>query len=372
MTREQQLRLQSAMAAAIEAVQRGIEKLDAEAQAELLELMERAAGDVARTLKRAAGADGLIPAHVLPTVIAQIELILIELRDAQIALIEDAVQQASENGAGLIDALQDAAKAGRIQPSSVTRLPDRKAAANEALQAVLHQLQDDGLNLSDRLWRNWQALREELLPQIQRSVLTGQTARAATREALLRTGTATAADLDKIELARAGALAGQVDEILGSEAGTAYTNAQRVFRTEMDRANILAARAGIYATEGVVGTRFLLSPAHPRFDICDVHAGVNLHGLGPGVYPPGTSPLPAHPNTLSYEEAVFEWEVTEQDRARDDLIEWMGGLGNDDLYGVLQSKDKVRAFRAGLLQPGEVTLPWRELRGRYGPLLQGT
>lgn len=369
MTAEQQQRLKRAMEAAISAVQRGAEKLDARVQAELLALMEGAAGDVALALKRAAGQDGLIPAHALPTVVGQIELILIELRDAQLTLIEEAVQEASENGGGLIDALQDAAKAGQVPTDSVTRLPAAPAAANEALQAVLHQIQEDGLNLSDRVWRNWQALREELLPQIQRSVLAGETARAATREALLRGGKVTEAEINRVELARAGALADQADEILGSEAGTAYANAQRVFRTEMDRANILAARAGIYATEGVVGTRFLLSPAHPRFDICDMHASVNLYGLGPGVYPPGASPLPAHPNTLSYEEAVFEWEVSEQDRKRDDLMGWLDGLGNDDLYGVLQSKDKVSAFRAGLLQPGELTLPWRELKGKYGPLL---
>jgi len=371
MTPDQQRHLERAMAAALTAIQRGIEKLDLRVQAELLKLLEAAARDVAKVLKQAAGQDGLIPAHALPTVVAQIELILIELRDEQLKLLEEAVQQASDNGSDLIDALQSAAKAGEIPQSSIGKVPAASAAANDALQAVLHQLQDDGLNLSDRIWRNWQALRETLLPQIQRSVLAGETARAATREALLRTGKASEADLDRIELARAGALADQADELLASEAGQAYAMAQRVFRTEMDRANILAARAGIYATEGVVGTRFLLSPAHPKFDICDVHASVNLYGLGPGVYPPGASPLPAHPNTLSYEEAVFEWEVSEQDRKRDDLMGWLGGLGDDDLYGVLQSNDKVSAFRAGLLQPGELTLPWRELKGKYGPLIQG-
>jgi hypothetical protein len=370
MTADEQRRLERAMAAATAAIQRGIEQLDSRVQAELLELLEGAARDVAKALRSAAGPDGLISAHVLPTVIAQIDLILIDLRDAQVKLIEEAVREASANGARLVESLQDAAKSGQIPKSSVSALPDATAAATDALQAVLHQLQEDGLNISDRIWRNWQALREALIPQIQRSVLAGESARAATREALVRGGKASAEDVTTIELARAGAIGDQAEEILASAAGLAYANAQRVFRTEMDRANILAARAGMYVTEGVVGTRFLLSPAHPRYDICDVHASVNLYGLGSGVYPPGASPLPAHPNTLSYEEAVFAWEVTEQDRRRDDLMGWLGGLGNEDLYGVLQSKEKVSAFRAGLLQPGELTLPWRELKGKYGQSIQ--
>ncbi len=46
-----------------------------------------------------------------------------------------------------------------------------------------------------------------------------------------------------------------------------------------------------------------------------MHATANLFGLGKGVYPPGQNPWPAHPNTLSYVVAVFEEDVTEEDRA---------------------------------------------------------
>lgn len=35
----------------------------------------------------------------------------------------------------------------------------------------------------------------------------------------------------------------------------------------------------------VVGVRWTLSGAHPKFDVCDCHAGADIYGLGPGGYP---------------------------------------------------------------------------------------
>ncbi len=78
--------------------------------------------------------------------------------------------------------------------------------------------------------------------------------------------------------------------------------------------NIKEYQNSLVGVSGVVGTRFLLSKNHSQKDICDIHANINLFGLGAGVYPLGKSPLPAHKNTLSYEVAVFEDEVTEEDR----------------------------------------------------------
>jgi hypothetical protein len=74
---------------------------------------------------------------------------------------------------------------------------------------------------------------------------------------------------------------------------------------EINRAHGTAYLKGAEAHPDCVGTRFLLSPSHPEHDECDLHASANLYGLGPGVYPPGKTPWPAHPNTLSYVVAVF-------------------------------------------------------------------
>src|SRR3546814_6320939 len=66
-------------------------------------------------------------------------------------------------------------------------------------------------------------------------------------------------------------------------------------------------------------------------------------------------------STISFEEVVFEWEVTDADKAgQHELIDWLAKRSDAELYGVLgQSEKKVAALRAGLLQPDEITQPWR-------------
>ena len=88
--------------------------------------------------------------------------------------------------------------------------------------------------------------------------------------------------------------------------------------------------------DDVIGTRFVLSPNHPRVDICDMHASVNRYGLGRGVYPKGKNPWPAHPNTLSYVEAVFDDEVSAEDQAgKEDRIQWLSNQPGNIRVGVL-------------------------------------
>lgn len=366
MTTEQERDLKRAMDAALKTVRAGMIDLDSEMQADVKATLERYAERVSRVIKKHQTADGSVPPYNLPALVGEIELLLMQLRDEQLKAIAESVRRAAENGSQVIDDLKGSAKTEGILASAISGLPDQAATAKDVLESVLHALYEDGLTISDRVWRNWQALREELVPLIQSSVIQGETARNAARELLLRTGKASDDLITQIEMAKAGAISKAAEDLLASDEARAYSNAVRVFRTEMDRANILASRAAIYATEGVVGTRFLLSPAHPRFDICDMHASVNLYGLGRGVYPPGASPLPAHPNTLSYEEAVFEWEVAPEDRNKETQMEWLQARPDYELQGVLQSKEKISALRAGILQPEEITLPWRELQTKYG------
>lgn len=363
----EQTRLERTMDAAIRQVQAGMQELDEETKEQLQALFESAAEAAAKAIRASAGPDGRVPPTNLPTVTAQIERAMAELRDRQMELIQLRIGAAAENGAQVIGIL---AGADGIPSSALDALPVQGVAAHEVLQQVMNATAEDGLNLSDRIWRNYQGARKQLLPAISRAVLEGQSAADAARNFVRGQGVPDEI-LNRILMARAGALVGNVNELLTSKEAQMYINAERVFRTEMDRANILAARAGIYETEGVVGTRFMLSPNHPRYDICDVHARANLYGLGPGVYPRGKSPLPAHPNTLSYEEAVFEWEVSKEDQAgRETLIGHLGKLSDDQLYMAMgQSWNKVRALRAGLLQENEVTMPWRELVAKYGPQL---
>lgn len=355
---------------ALKQVNEGLRALDENTRERLRLMFERSADRAAAVIRANAGRDGRVPSDALASVIGQIELILQELRDQQVEAIHHSIEASARNGSEVIGLLSAAVG---VPAAALSALPAAEATIQETLQLVLNGIADDGLNLSDRIWRNWQGAREDLIPAISRAVMAGESAAQATRDFLRRGGVASDDLITKIEFARSGALSQKARELLATPEAQAYANALRVFRTEMDRANILAARAGMYATEGVVGTRFLLSPSHPRFDICDVHASVNLYGLGPGVYPPGASPLPAHPNTLSYEEVVFEWEVSDEDQqGRHDMLSWLNQRSDADLYGALgQSMSKVRALRAGLLQENEITLPWRELVNKYGQQVEG-
>ena len=141
-------------------------------------------------------------------------------------------------------------------------------------------------------------------------------------------------------------------------------NAMRVFRTEINRAHGIANQRSAAATPGCVGTRFLLSRAHPKADICDLLAAQNLYGLGPGVYPHGTSPWPAHPNTLSYEVTVLEDQVTAKDRGgKETPVEALKRLTPAQRIGVLGG-GKTNIYAQGKLTTGMIRAPLTKVQAR--------
>lgn len=367
--RQQQL-LAATMQAALEQASAGVLDLDADQQEQLQKLFEQAGEKIAEIIKRQADGSGQISGAVLPLITSEIVATLEALRVAETALVEQALASAATNGAQVITVIQSVVGAGALPAAVITAYPTVSGASSQVLQQVLHGQAVDGLTLSDRIWRNHRGIREELLPKIQAAVSRGESAREAARRAVATGAGLDPAELDRIELARAGALGDEAKQVLASPNAAALSNAKRVMRTEMDRANIMATRAVIFATEGVIGTRFMLSPRHPRYDVCDMHARLNLYGLGAGVYPPGKSPLPAHPNTLSFEEAVFEWEVSDDDRVQiHNPLDWLRSRTPAEQFGVLQADGKVQALQHGLLEFDEVTLPWRILQPKYAPLL---
>ena len=141
-------------------------------------------------------------------------------------------------------------------------------------------------------------------------------------------------------------------------------NAMRVFRTEINRAHGTAYQRSVEQVPGSVGPRFLLSPAHPKTDICDLLAVQNLHGLGAGVYPHGKSPWPAHPNTLNYVEAVFDDEVTAEDKAGIKTpIAALKRLTSAQRIGVL-GLGKAQLLEVGNLTQGMIKTPLAKVRAR--------
>jgi len=72
--------------------------------------------------------------------------------------------------------------------------------------------------------------------------------------------------------------------------------AKRIAETELARAYSISEAREIMADDGVKYVQWLMSPQHPVEDICDYFAGVNLYGLGRGIYPKALAPVPpAHP-----------------------------------------------------------------------------
>ncbi|WP_374349601.1 hypothetical protein [Chitinimonas sp.] len=205
-----------------------------------------------------------------------------------------------------------------------------------AVEFVRRLVADDGLQLSDRLWRINKQTTARVEGAIELAIIRGDDAyRAALRGAQ--------PDADALQAASPHAISRSVREVMTGR-GSAHYQAQRLFRTELNRAHGTAYQAGAAQTPGAVGTRFLLSPAHPEPDICDVHAAANLYGLGKGVYPHGKNPWPAHPNTLSYVVAVFDHEVSDDDKAGVESIEQAKArVMNQSKLPIMDARDPISA-----------------------------
>lgn len=225
----------------------------------------------------------------------------------------------------------------------------------------------DGLQLSDRLWRVASNAKGELTVAIENGIVRGQSSYQAALE-FIQAGKPVPAALDLGMKARQAAqLAARAEQLLVNPDADVLYAAQRVIRTESNRAYTESYVASVAQHPDVIGVKFNLSPAHPKTDICDMYAGANLHGLGPGVYPPGDHPYPAHPNTLVFLTPVFIDEVTDEDRAgRQSEFAWLAAQPADVREGVLGGKRKAAAFDAGQLHPTELRAPWYQVAGRLG------
>lgn len=138
-----------------------------------------------------------------------------------------------------------------------------------------------------------------------------------------------------------------------------------IFHAEINRAHGEAFMAGGEKTPGFAGWRYLLSPRHPAPDICDLLASQNLHGLGPGVYPTREAcPWPAHPNTLSFVEMVFQDEVTAADNAgKESELEALQRLAPEIRAGVL-GQTKAQYFEQGLIRRWMIRSPLASVQKR--------
>ncbi len=336
--------------------------LDAQAARDLLALYQAAADEVRAAIRARVGADDAVAREQLQGLLRQIEDIVTALGQRRDAAIGTAIERAAELG------VRPYTAAGAAAVGSGTAVLDSAAAMRvhqEAVAFVQAFRAADGLTLSDRLWRLDQGAKEVLGRAVGNAVVQGWSGTRAAMDLAMR-GQAAPADVARqVAGGKAGALVRMAD-LLTTGDGAELWKAERVMRTEINRAHGEAYMAGAEQTPGFAGFRFLLSPEHPAPDICDLLASQNVHGLGAGVYPDRERcPWPAHPNTLSFVVAVFDDDITDADRAgKETEMQALGRLAPDIRAGVL-GQTKATYFDAGLLRSkGMIRSPLRAVNAR--------
>lgn len=340
-----------------------MQELDRRGIEDLLVLYGRADEEVRQRIAAAADAQQEVPQHRLRELLAQIEAVMDGLSAARDLLVMRAIDQAAELGVRPYTAQGIAAVGGQqavLDSSAAMRIHQ------QAVRFVREFTLADGLQLSDRLWRLDMGAKQALSRAIGQAVVMGQSAARAAQDFMLQGDQVPGELVARIAAGKAGALARLADTLTDRNTG-AFAQVERVFRTEINRAHGEAYMAAGEGTPGFAGWRFLLSPAHPKPDVCDLLAAQNLHGLGPGVYPDRPRcPWPAHPNTLSFVVMVFAEEVTEADRAaKETALQALQRLAPDIREGVL-GKTKAEYFDQGLLRTGMIRAPLRAVDARLG------
>lgn len=349
---------------ASQAARNAMQQLDASTGAELQALYGAAAEQLRATILAAgfASGTGQIELDQLRALLVAVDAVLDALASQRTAVVQAAIQRAADLGVQPFTAAGLAATGRSV--AEVLGTADAVAVSESAASFVRTFRHEDGLVLSDRLWRVDAGAKETLHRAIETAVVQGWSADKAAAELLYRGEPVPAGTRQAQAAAEARAVAGAAD-VLRDTASSPLASTLRVMRTEINRAHGEAYMVGAERAPGVVGFRFLLSPRHPRPDVCDLLARQNLHGLGPGVYPTrAKTPWPAHPNTLSFVVAVFAEEVTDEHRAgQETSLEALGRLSPELRAGLL-GPTKATYFDRGLLRTGTIRSRVRDVTQR--------
>lgn len=316
---------------------------------EVLVLYREATERIAELILSAASVDGVLTVVSVSVVSSAINQVLDDLSGARTAILNQAIDEMVDLGLSPFDG-----ETGRI---------DLDPIRSDTIQQIRQFAANDGLKLTDRVARVDSALKQRLVTALEERVSAG-TAYSQAVERFIGTN-----DLpqDVLTLRGEGAARAAAQDARNElDGGKQYRAALQIIRTESIRAKGLAHRSASAAHPDIVGMKYQLSPRHPRPDICDLHAGVNRYGLGPGVYPPDRSPWPAHPNTLSFEQVVFKDEITDEDRnGKQSRIDFLSHQPLEMVKEALGGHPaKLKAFQAGLVNERSIATPWATLRKR--------
>ncbi len=344
--------------------QQAVTRLDAAGLAALARAYRNAAADIRRQIEAAAGAEGSVTLEALRGLLVEVEGRLARVARVRDDLLMEGLERAAQYGARVWDATPAAVAPAAVQGQVLS--PAAMAVSETAVRLVQEFVAADGLQLSDRLWRIDRGAREAVTQAIEGAVIEGDSGAQAARAFLARGEAVPAAIAEKMRGPAGGTIGREAAGMLTGNGG-AMDNAMRVFRTEINRAHGEAYMAGGEGKPYFGGWRYLLSPAHPEPDICDLLAAQNLHGLGRGVYPSRAKcPWPAHPNTLSFVEIVFKDEIGEAERAgRETPLQALARLSPETRRGVL-GKTRGELFDAGLLTQGMIRAPVAAVKKRVG------
>lgn len=215
--------------------------------------------------------------------------------------------------------------------STVIRLWQQRR--DRALAATRDRIFGDGLNLSQRIWR----LEQGGLSTIRRTLATSLAERTSAAELAGRLERVLGADMDMPRWAedrlysmtprqRAQSRDGLITDTSGRSEGISY-NALRLARTELQFANHAVTSEIAQRSPWVTGRKVVLSPAHPRSDVCDEWASG-------GPYAKDLEVLPLHANCLCRYEEVLMPVADFKEQAKgwlngdnnflDDYQQWLG------------------------------------------------
>ncbi|WP_367846465.1 hypothetical protein [Rhodoferax sp. WC2427] len=333
-----------------------MQDLDAQQAAELLQIYEQAAQDVQALVASKANNGDLVPLERLQDLLRQVNDVIDALGHQRNTLMAQGLEQAAALG---VQPYTPAAVAATGQAGAQAVLGSDAAmrVATDAVKFVLNFRAADGLQLSDRVWRLDQGAKEVLGRAINSAVVQGWDAQRAAAQ-FMYSGQPVPADVSaRLQGGTVGQVARAADLLAGNDQAEVW-KAARVFRTEANRAHGTAYMQGAAQTPGFVGFKYLLSPQHPKPDICDLLAAQNLYGLGQGVYPSADRcPWPAHPNTLSFVNIVFASDLTTADAAgKETVTDAMGRMPPDVREGIL-GQQKATLWDEGKLSQGMIRSP---------------
>jgi hypothetical protein len=329
-----------------------LNQLDIDSFSELTAIYEQAREDIRVTILNHTGDSGSLRLETMNSLLGQVNQRLDQLSVARNASIDNGLLAAARLGTDPVSAAGIGIDFARINEGAVRFVNDLVA--------------EDGLQLTDRLWRIDNNAKQVVGQAIQSSIIQGHSASEAAQQLLSRGESVPADILSKMNIANASRVSQVASSSLMTGEGNPYRNALRVMRTEIGRANNKAFEESVFEVPEAIGTRFMLSPNHPRPDICDMHAGVNRYGLGAGVYPKGKNPYPAHPETISFMEVVFSDEVSKFDKeSKEDRITWLNKQSGTTQEQVLGGRKKRAALKDGILKENQIATPWKVLKVRY-------